>query len=124
MLNKLIKTAIYNKGLTFTLTLVAIFAGWMSFQTLPIDAVPDITNVQVQVNTAVEGLIPEEIEISFDNLQSERGIYYFEFNPQGYSKAARLRLEDKSESILEIVCRSPAENYEIVKIVGGREYDI
>ena len=34
----------------------------MSFQVLPIDAVPDITNVQVQVNTAVEGLIPEEIE--------------------------------------------------------------
>lgn len=62
MLNSIIKTAIYSKGLTFTLTMVAIFAGWMSFQTLPIDAVPDITNVQVQVNTAVKGLIPEEIE--------------------------------------------------------------
>src|SRR5690606_36603853 len=29
---------------------------------LPIDAVPDITNVQVQVNTKVDGLGPEEIE--------------------------------------------------------------
>jgi cobalt-zinc-cadmium resistance protein CzcA len=26
--------------------------GWVSFQALPIDAVPDITNNQVQVNTA------------------------------------------------------------------------
>ena len=32
------------------------------FQTLPIDAVPDITNTQVQINTLVEGLAPEEIE--------------------------------------------------------------
>src|SRR5574338_310523 len=29
---------------------------------LPIDAVPDITNVQVQINTEVKGLAPEEIE--------------------------------------------------------------
>lgn len=62
MINALIKTAIYNKGLTATLTLLAMAMGWMSFQALPIDAVPDITNVQVQVNTAVQGLIPEEIE--------------------------------------------------------------
>jgi cobalt-zinc-cadmium resistance protein CzcA len=34
---------------------------------LPIDAVPDITNVQVQINTAVEGLAPIDVEklISF-----------------------------------------------------------
>lgn len=37
-------------------------AGLYSFKSLPIDAVPDITNVQVQVNTKVEGLGPEEIE--------------------------------------------------------------
>ena len=37
-------------------------AGWFSFKSLPIDAVPDITNTQVQINTAVKGLVPEEIE--------------------------------------------------------------
>lgn len=62
MINSLIKSAIYNKGLTIIFTLLAVALGWKSFQALPIDAVPDITNVQVQVNTAVEGLIPEEIE--------------------------------------------------------------
>lgn len=69
-------------------------------------------------------LIPEEIEISFDNLPSEKGIYYFQFNPRGYSRQAAIRLEDNRENILEIICRSPAENYEIVKIVDGREYDL
>lgn len=62
MINKLISTAIYKRGMIFLFTFLAIVFGWMSFQSLPIDAVPDITNVQVQVNTSVEGLIPEEIE--------------------------------------------------------------
>lgn len=34
---------------------------WSAFR-LPIDATPDITNVQVQINTEVQGLAPEEIE--------------------------------------------------------------
>ncbi len=43
-----------------TLALVAI--GVWSAVRLPIDAVPDITNTQVQVNTEVPALAPEEIE--------------------------------------------------------------
>ena len=62
MINKLIKSAVYNRGLVFVLTGLVILAGWSAFKSLPIDAVPDITNTQVTVNTAVEGLIPEEIE--------------------------------------------------------------
>jgi heavy metal efflux system protein len=37
-------------------------AGLWSATRLPIDAVPDITNIQVQINTEVKGLAPEEIE--------------------------------------------------------------
>src|SRR3989338_8685630 len=43
-----------------TLGLIAI--GIWSVMRLPIDAVPDITNIQVQVNTMVPALAPEEIE--------------------------------------------------------------
>jgi cobalt-zinc-cadmium resistance protein CzcA len=49
---------------TLVLTLVAALAGlglW-NFTRLPIDAVPDITNVQVQVNTAAPGYTPLEVE--------------------------------------------------------------
>src|SRR6185436_11178434 len=39
-----------------------IVVGVWSALRLPIDAVPDITNIQVQVNTSVPALAPEEIE--------------------------------------------------------------
>ena len=44
------------------LTFFSMMAGWIAFENLAIDAVPDITNVQVSVNSEVEGLVPEEIE--------------------------------------------------------------
>lgn len=62
MLNKIIHFSVYNRYTVLLLTLLVALAGFYAFQKLPIDAVPDITNNQVQVNTAVEGLAPEEIE--------------------------------------------------------------
>jgi len=44
------------------LTLALGALGVFSYQRLPIDAVPDITNVQVQVNTAAPGYSPLEAE--------------------------------------------------------------
>lgn len=44
------------------LTLALSILGVFSYQNLPIDAVPDITNVQVQVNTAAPGYSPLEAE--------------------------------------------------------------
>ena len=48
----------------FVVLVVAALAGFglYSFQRLPIDAVPDITNNQVQVNTVFAGFSPVEIE--------------------------------------------------------------
>lgn len=62
MLRALIRFSIFNRGVVFLATGLLIMAGWASFKTLPIDAVPDVTNNQVQINTGVEGLTPEEIE--------------------------------------------------------------
>lgn len=62
MINRLIRASVFNKGFVLFITLLTALAGWFSFKSLPIDAVPDITNVQVQVSTPVKGLIPEEIE--------------------------------------------------------------
>lgn len=76
MLNKIIKFSIYNRGVVLALTFFLVLAGIYSFQHLPIDAVPDITNNQVQINTTIEGLAPEEIErtITFPVESSMRGI--------------------------------------------------
>lgn len=76
MLNQIIRIAIYNRGVVLFVTLLMVIAGLYSFQHLPIDAVPDITNNQVQINTVIEGLAPEEIErtITFPVESSMRGI--------------------------------------------------
>ncbi len=62
MIQRLIHFSVYNKGVVFALAALLAVLGWFSFQSLPIDAVPDITNNQVQINASVEGLTPEEIE--------------------------------------------------------------
>lgn len=62
MINKIIHFSVYRRNIIFFLTAILAIAGWMAFERLPIDAVPDITNIQVQINTTVEGLAPEEIE--------------------------------------------------------------
>lgn len=76
MINKIIHFSVYNRGIVLLLTVAMAIAGIFAFQSLPIDAVPDITNNQVQVNTVIEGLAPEEIErtITFPVESSMRGL--------------------------------------------------
>lgn len=76
MINKIIHFSVYHRGIVLAFVALLIVGGIYSFQHLPIDAVPDITNNQVQVNTVIEGLAPEEIErtITFPVESSMRGI--------------------------------------------------
>ncbi|MDQ2642159.1 MAG: CusA/CzcA family heavy metal efflux RND transporter [Pseudomonadota bacterium] len=62
MLETLIRFAIRHHWLMLVLTLAMAAAGAWSFTHLPIDATPDITNVQVQVNTNAPGYSPLEAE--------------------------------------------------------------
>ncbi len=62
MLEKIIRFAIAHRWLMLVLTLALIAGGAWSFTRLPIDATPDITNVQVQINTEAPGYSPLEAE--------------------------------------------------------------
>lgn len=62
MLTKLLDFSIKHRFLVLLATLGIAGLGVWNFNRLPIDAVPDITNVQVQINTAVPGLSAPEIE--------------------------------------------------------------
>ncbi|MDI9238474.1 CusA/CzcA family heavy metal efflux RND transporter [Lysobacter sp. LF1] len=62
MLEKIIRFAIRHRWLVMALTAALIALGVWSFQRLPIDATPDITNVQVQINTEAPGYSPLESE--------------------------------------------------------------
>lgn len=61
-MNKIVRLAVKHRVFMLSLGLLIIAAGWFSFKKLPIDAVPDITNVQVQINTAAPGYSPLEVE--------------------------------------------------------------
>jgi len=61
-LERLIGFAIAQRWLMLALTLALVATGAWSFRQLPIDVTPDITNVQVQVNTAAPGHSPLEAE--------------------------------------------------------------
>ncbi|WP_084663264.1 efflux RND transporter permease subunit [Pandoraea faecigallinarum] len=62
MFERIIQFSIGHRWLTLVITLAIAAAGVLAYQRLPIDAVPDITNVQVQINTNVPGYSPLEAE--------------------------------------------------------------
>src|SRR5262245_62594568 len=62
MIDAMIRIAIARRWVILFLVLVVATAGAWNYQRLPIDAVPDITNVQVQINTEAEGYSPLEVE--------------------------------------------------------------
>ena len=62
MLERLIGLSIRHRWLTLVLTAALIALGVWSYRHLSIDATPDITNVQVQINTQAPGYSPLEAE--------------------------------------------------------------
>jgi len=62
MIELILRFSIARRWLMMTLILVLMGLGYWSYQKLPIDAVPDITNVQVQINTRAPGYSPLETE--------------------------------------------------------------
>jgi multidrug efflux pump subunit AcrB len=62
MLEKLLKSVIGQRWVVLLVVLGLAALGIYNYQRLPIDAVPDITNVQVQINTEAAGYSPLEVE--------------------------------------------------------------
>lgn len=62
MIDLILKQALQRRYLVLLLTLLMALAGLWQAQQLPMDAVPDITNVQVQINTSAAGYSPLETE--------------------------------------------------------------
>ena len=62
MLSRIVTFAVEKRWLVLLLTVAAALAGVFAIQRLPIDAVPDITNNQVQINVVAPALSPDQIE--------------------------------------------------------------
>src|SRR5687767_3748178 len=62
MIDRIFEFALRQRVFVLMGAFALIAAGIWSALRLPMDAVPDITNVQVQINTTVPALSPEEVE--------------------------------------------------------------
>lgn len=62
MIDKLISFSLRNRVLIFIVTLLLIGLGVNAWLQIPIDAFPDVTNIQVQVISEAPGRSPVEVE--------------------------------------------------------------
>ena len=62
MLNSLVDWAVRNRLLVLLALIAALIGSVISIEKLNLDAFPDVTNIQVQVNTEAPGLAAEEVE--------------------------------------------------------------
>lgn len=61
-MTKIVDFSLNNRFLVLAVWLLLVAVGISSMLALPVDAVPDVTNIQVQVLTNSPGLPPEEVE--------------------------------------------------------------
>ena len=62
MIERIVTFAVERRWFVLLITLIAAVVGAVSLSRLPIDAVPDITNNQVQINVRASALSPELVE--------------------------------------------------------------
>jgi len=61
-MNKFISFIFKQKFLVICFAIILVIGGIVAWKTLPIDAFPDVTNIQVMILTQAPGLAPEEVE--------------------------------------------------------------
>jgi len=81
MINRLITFSLAHRWLVLVAVAALTALGLYNYQKLPIDAVPDITNVQVQINTEAAGYSPLEAEqrITFTIEAAMAGIPFLDY---------------------------------------------
>ena len=62
MINPILNFAVRQRLLVLLATLILGGFGWLSLRQIPIDAFPDVTNVQVQVLATAGGMSPPDME--------------------------------------------------------------
>ena len=62
MLNRVIEWSLKNRLIIVLATLFIIAGGWVAVRTIPLDALPDLSDAQVIVFTEYEGQAPQIVE--------------------------------------------------------------
>jgi len=113
MIRWIVDVSLDNRLLLLIFWLFVVVVGLLALQGLPIDAVPDVTNVQVQVLTNSPGLAPEEVErfISFP----------VETSMSGLPRVEEIRSVSRfGLSVVTVVFEEGADIYWARQVVGER----
>ncbi len=109
----IVEWSLRNRAVVTLATLLLIVLGIRSALTLPIDAVPDVTNVQVQVITAAPALSPLEVE-QYVTVPVERSM-------AGIPGSTQVRSVSKyGLSVVTVVFRDDVNIYFARQLVGER----
>jgi cobalt-zinc-cadmium resistance protein CzcA len=113
MIKRIVDFSLDNRFLVIILWLLVAAAGIYSLMGLPIDAVPDVTNVQVQVLTDSRGLAPEEVE-KFVTVPVETAM-------SGLPKVEAIRSVSRfGLSVVTVVFEEGSDIYRARQLVGER----
>ncbi len=113
MLEKIISAMLRQKGMALFLALLIVAFGVYSFITLPIDAFPDVTNIQVDVVSYANGLSAVEIERSVT--------YPIEMSMRGLPKVKQMRSVTKfGLSLVTIIFEDDVDIYFARQLVFER----
>ncbi|KAA3611882.1 MAG: AcrB/AcrD/AcrF family protein [Planctomycetota bacterium] len=113
MINRLIDFSLNNRLLVLIAWVLVAVVGVDSLQKLPIDAVPDVTNIQVQVLTNSPGLAPQEVE-SFITFPVETAM-------SGLPKVEQIRSVSKfGLSVVTVVFEEGTDIYWARQLVSER----
>ncbi|MFO0661467.1 MAG: CusA/CzcA family heavy metal efflux RND transporter [Polyangiaceae bacterium] len=113
LLNAIVGWSLRHRAVVLLITALFILLGVRAALSLPIDAVPDVTNVQVQVITAAPALSPLEVE-QYVSVPVERAM-------AGIPKTTQIRSISKyGLSVVTIVFRDDADIYASRQLVNER----
>ena len=131
MFEKIIRFAIEQRWLVLLMVLGMAALGVYNYQKLPIDAVPDITNVQVQINTAAPGYSPLEAEqritypietvmAGLPGLQQTRSLSRYGLS-EGVRDADLVFLATPVLSLTEVAATAAAQGMQVIVSSGDKD---